>query len=740
METFAIKCSNCTGVTEIEQSKKQGLCQHCGEILEVGDVALVSLNQNKTRMTEDEERLAALKEVDAHYLNQQITFDELLNIYEEAHKAGATDSGFWLARARIYAVGSIKEFEAGQLPNEAQNQIVTQYIQWIELAITTSTGNTTPLKMEKEKTIGDINNTFAGPQRREENEAWAKAFLEEERQVEMLEEAEAATEELEAAIHKNKKRHIIIIVGSVIVLLFLGFILLRACMPGEEEADVTYYEMFLESAYMLEFFDEVTTRDDILDLNLDFDLAQTAGQTIRISAPTAADLDRLTFHFDEDDYLSRIVVDNGTHFNGFLASEGLTLAIFDGIDVEEFDETDHAISATTETLHISIRLTPNEQFVIDMQQIDEGLTAEEQALWDLIEDRITEGYETWADLLEWAVNEDVLYVFLEDEQKPTTAIWALIEQYGLVGDYLFAEPGLIMLEEDDETPQVGLLLHFEDLSYNEMIAELKELNQHSNRELNSWLESGGKARLEAHFGDVEIVDLDEDGEILTEMPEVVEFVIWEIEFVDLFKPAGVGRIRIQRMFQVIEIEEEEEEEEEEDEEEEEEIDETPAPPTGRVTLSQGEWVVGVDVAQGRFVISGDSTGGLTIWRGEGLITNEVLGGGGFGVDTVNTYLLNGDRIVINDINNTIFNPVTSRTQSNVLTTGTWVVGVDIQAGTFNASVPTGFGNLIVFRGSDVLVNEALEDGSYGIGHEYVAVTLVAGDLVMITGVNRVNFE
>ena len=740
METVAIKCSNCTGITEVDQSRKQGLCQYCGDILEIDDLqATKPTAQNQSTTVENDARLEALKMVETYYFNGQVVFEEVLKTYEDAEVAGAKDAEFWLARARFLAIGSTKEFEAGRVSADERETILTQYIKWMDEAIISYLGNVTRLKIEKEKTIGEINNTFAGRERRVENEAWAKAMLEEERQEEVIEEAELAAEELEDAVHRNHKRNIFIIIASVLILLLLSFLLLRSCGRNDEEVDVTNYEKFLELSYMLDLFNEDSTRDDILDLDLDFGTPSLDAPSIRIIVPEEADLDRITFHFDEDDLLIRISVDNANHFNEVLASEGVTPDLFENFDAAELDEADHNISGIIDDLFIAIRLTPRYQFSINISRLGEELTAEQQEIWNLIEERIAQGYDSWADLLEWADQADIPVAFLENDETPTAAIRALIEQYGLVGDYIEATPGLGILEDPEE---VLMLLHFENLTYNLMVAELSDLNQNSNRELNSWLENSGRTRLDAHFGTVEIIDLDEDGEALTDLPEVVEFVSWEIEFVDLFKPAGMGRIRIERTYRVLEIEEDEEEDEEEEDEDEDEDEEdpTPRPPSGRVTLSAGDWIVGEDVAQGRFVISGDSTGSLTIWRGEEFIMSEILGGGAFGVSTVNTYLLNGDRIVIHDINNTIFNPVANRTLSNSLTTGNWVVGVDIAAGTYEATVPSGIGSFVVFRGSNVLVNEILEDGSQGLSVDHVQVTLIAGDVIMISGVERVNFE
>jgi len=748
MESLKIKCPNCTGTTEVARWKNQGICQYCNAVLDTGRSTAFS---NPNGVTEEDKNgetpentsvFEALARVDAQYFDKVKTFDEILATYAELDTRGAHGYEFWLSRARFFAAASISEFEEGRMASSICQDIIAQYVIWMDKAISDYVGNGTPLKMEKEKTIGDIRNTFEGHKRREENEAREKAaLLEQQRQLDAMDDADMATLEMEELSKRNTKRNIIIIAAIAIVLLILAFFI-RSC-GSTEERDIEAYEEFLHLAYILEFFENDATRADIFELNLDFGNEDTHGRTIRVIAPEEAALNRISFRSEDDDLITRIRIEDAQTFNEFDPNDGIDSAIFAGFDVDIIEATDIAIHAILDDLQINIQLeTPTSNtntFSIDVTRIDleSELTATQQARWNQIEARIEAGYTSWGDLVIWAYGQDITFAFFENEARPIEAIGSLISEYGLLGDYQEATPWLGSLSDPEE---VILVLHFENLTYNEDIAELFSLNRNSNRELNAWLETGGGGRLDHHFDTVEIINLDEEGEIITEMTEAVEFIEWEIMHIDLFQPVGTGRIRIERTFRHLEIETEPETEPDTATEPETEAPTVaPTEPPGPPTLASGSWTVGTDVPQGRFTISGDSPGTLVVWRGNTIMVSETLGGGADGISSVTTYLLTGDLIVITGINNVTFTPAPDRILSTTLGAGNWVVGTDIPAGEFNART-NGSGRLIVWRGDEVIVDATLENGLLSGGEDRVLVNLVVGDIITISGLDQVIFE
>jgi len=751
MKLLTVKCPSCTGVTEVDQSKVQNFCQYCGTIFKIEWSSVEGSTVEKKINSEGEVKLAAVKQVETQYFNGEKQFDEVLAAYSEAEIAGGRHADYWIARARFFAKGNLKEFREGRVSEDRRKEVVDQYVFWMDRAIAQYSGNATPLKMEKEKTIGDITNAFEG--RRKKAEARAKANQEARRQAEARTKANlAAQRQAEARAQANrdarrqvivadenefddagfrgtaaqKKTRKIILIAVIIITLLLLVILLRACRRDDDaDYNIAYYEAFLELSYTLDLLSDDATRSDILDLNIDFGEQDVDTPTLRVFAPTTAELNSLTFHFDEDDILTQISIGNANYFNGFAASAGLTEDIADAFATEELELTENALSFAVDEFAVRLRLH-SDQFNIDISHAGDELTAEQRALWDLIEARIDEGYDSWSELITWADENDISFSAREGGAPPIEAIYLLIDEYGLVGDYLYATPGLDSLDDPDE---VLLFLHFENLTYNDMIAELSSLNRNSGRELNSWLDNGGRTRLESHFETVEILNFDDDGEPITELPEVVEFVQWEIDFVDRLLPAGEGRIRIEQIYRILEVEDDEEEEEEDDEDDDEEEDE----PT---TLTSGTWVVGEDLPQGRYLITGDSAGTIVIWRGPVPAFEESLGEGGIG--SITTYVSNGDIIEISGITNVSFTPVEERALSNTLTTGNWIVGIDIPAGQFYATASAGTGTLIIWRNDAVIVNEILGDGDYGV--ERISVDLADGDVIAVTGLSSVVFE
>jgi len=472
----------------------------------------------------------------------------------------------------------------------------------------------------------------------------------------------------------------------------------------------------------------------------------------------------------------------------------------------------------------------------------ESLTAEQQEAWDLIEERIEEGYETWEELWHWAVGIEISLGARVDGERPSDEILDLIDEFGLVGNYIESEPGF-GLEEFGDEDEVILLSHFEYLNYNEDVRELSELDMSSEVALNVFYATGGLDRLEENFASVTIVDILEDTEEVFENDGSigVEFLRWDIlnsgfvsfensyiyivRFYDIVEPEpvpeeiqamviemlnemdstryidfgyhtpsaghsgnvmqinqpglanilGLDREAISiegsQIFTMSNIKRVNQDGEDVDpssdevneskfiewnfeyevndedvmtitftvvydiELEEEEEEETPLEP---VDLFTGEWEGGADVPVGRWVITGTGSGNFTIWRGTNLHVNEILGGGGFGVTSITTDIVDGDEIGISGLNSVTFTPVIERTTSNVLSTGHWVVGEDIEAGSFDATTPSGSGNFVIWRGNSLRTNEILGNGSFGI--ERVRVNLANGDRISISGLERVYFE
>ena len=720
MESLSVKCPNCTGETDVEPGAAQAFCQYCGTVLSFGKS--YSQTSTKEMHSDSDTELLAIKQVEDQYFAGKREFNDVLAAYNMAQLAGAMSSDYWLARARFYAAGNIREFEAGNISAAQRSMVIDQYTFWMDNAIANYVGNAIKLKIEKEQTIGNITNAFKGPKIR-------PAKIRNQNLIDEIKETDLryAPEKFEqrnetpvaAETTKKKTRQKMIIIAGIVLLVLVGILMLRSCR-NNDDGSIEDYEAFLELSYVQSLFYAQSSRADILDLNVNFTNQNTTSPTLNVVAPLEANLDTIIFYFDESDILEQVVIHEAAYFNDFAASAGfsadLRQYIADNFEIDEVNsENEQIITFIAADVDVVLTLQ-TELFTIDISArvSDDELTEQQREVWDLIEARIAEGYDSWSELVIWATEQDISFLAYDEGERPEQDLLALINEHGLLGDYTHATPGVGSITDPDE---VILILYFENLSYNDTVAELSALNRYSNSELTEWLDHGGRARLESYFAEVELIDLDDDGVLITQIPEIVEFVNWEIEYLDRFMPVGAGRIRIERTFRVLEIVED--------------ADEDP----DELELGAGIWEVGYDIAEGRYEVAG--SGNFILRRDGNIVLNELLGEG-FGVGSITTYLLDGDEIDLRDINNVSFRPVDTRSFSTTLTTGNWVVGVDIGAGQYDVTTPHGTGTIVIWRGDQLMTNEILADASFGV--DPVRVDLDDDDFIIITGLETVNFD
>jgi len=177
----------------------------------------------------------------------------------------------------------------------------------------------------------------------------------------------------------------------------------------------------------------------------------------------------------------------------------------------------------------------------------------------------------------------------------------------------------------------------------------------------------------------------------------------------------------------------------------------PTPPTtpptapGTVTLTTGTFTVGQDIPAGRYVITGLGHGNFVIRNADNRlhineILNDMQGTSTQGVPSVTTDLGAGYTIEIRGLQGAVFTPAT-RSIATTLTTGHWVVGTDVAAGTFYAVPAAGSsGNFIVHNADGRLAyNEILNGRDTGIGVPRVRVNLQNGQTIRVSGLTSVSF-
>jgi len=189
-----------------------------------------------------------------------------------------------------------------------------------------------------------------------------------------------------------------------------------------------------------------------------------------------------------------------------------------------------------------------EEAEAEEQRLREEAEAELQAAIDFIEERISDGYDSWTELITWAEDQDIAWYLMENGERASVALMESIMTYGISGNYLGAEVGMELQDDPDE---VILLLNFENLTYQEMIAELSNLDDHSLEELDDWLENGGLERIETAFYETSVIEVDESGIEITEEAEFgKEFISWSFRNEPLVSFEN-SSLRIERRYEIL---------------------------------------------------------------------------------------------------------------------------------------------------------------------------------------------
>ena len=162
-------------------------------------------------------------------------------------------------------------------------------------------------------------------------------------------------------------------------------------------------------------------------------------------------------------------------------------------------------------------------------------------------------------------------------------------------------------------------------------------------------------------------------------------------------------------------------------------------------LHAGTWKAGKDIKTGRYKITTSfGNGNLFIsgndYSDSNRFINEILTGedDGFGVKVVTTDIKSGDNIEIMSLDTVKFTRV-SHVLSNTLTAGYHTVGKDIKAGKYKMTTTSGSGNLVIYRGDNLLVNEILSKKAEKYTVRSVTKTLKAGDQINISSLEKVIF-
>ncbi|MBS5317414.1 MAG: hypothetical protein KHY44_13640 [Clostridiales bacterium] len=162
-----------------------------------------------------------------------------------------------------------------------------------------------------------------------------------------------------------------------------------------------------------------------------------------------------------------------------------------------------------------------------------------------------------------------------------------------------------------------------------------------------------------------------------------------------------------------------------------------------IKVSAGTFEVGVDVPVGRYVCTGSGNGNLSIYDGELQIVDEMIDSTNeVGVASVTIDLYEGQKIEVSGLDELVLTPAKTLVRTS-LTTGNWIVGLDIQPGRYIVEpvlegLLKGKGSLLVYDNEIPVVNEYL-DASGEIGVKLAIIELKDGQTISISGVPEVKF-
>lgn len=124
-----------------------------------------------------------------------------------------------------------------------------------------------------------------------------------------------------------------------------------------------------------------------------------------------------------------------------------------------------------------------------------------------------------------------------------------------------------------------------------------------------------------------------------------------------------------------------------------------------IELSSGEWTVGEDIEPGRYNIkpTEEDSGNIMIKQKDKIsfLVNEVLGFNHFGgVEQITVYLTGDEIIEINGLDSVTFTPVEPDVKREEIHAGDWIVGIDIEPGTYIATIEKGQGGNVFVTDKD----------------------------------------
>ena len=156
MEIIVVECPVCKRKIQIDRTCDKTFCMHCRIEIQVKRPSTdeAALSRDFIVKMAIAERFGELHSIGGK------SFAEVMSAYDDAGAVGSHHVEYWLARARFYAKGMLRELSKGEVISSEQRAIIDQYTVLMYTASKYDSVNKEAIETEKTETITKISEAF----------------------------------------------------------------------------------------------------------------------------------------------------------------------------------------------------------------------------------------------------------------------------------------------------------------------------------------------------------------------------------------------------------------------------------------------------------------------------------------------------------------------------------------------------------------------------------------------------
>lgn len=159
-----------------------------------------------------------------------------------------------------------------------------------------------------------------------------------------------------------------------------------------------------------------------------------------------------------------------------------------------------------------------------------------------------------------------------------------------------------------------------------------------------------------------------------------------------------------------------------------------------INLSAGRYSVGKDetIKPGRYQISGSGSGNVNIYKYSVIYISEILGWPAFGVDSISVDLREYYEVEVSELDQITLKPLKT-IETNTVSSGDWVVGLDIKAGRFTALVDESESGRISIYDTSGYIRFSENLGGALTANE-ISIDLKIGEILIVSNINNLELR